>query len=287
MILRDRGLFLVGLLVQCQSVSGLSIIGPRIAVPTKVSYSEVFIGNASSNVDTEGKSVGERIKYGESVLELRHLASREECDWLTNACLQAAEEEEEEANPTRCQTKLDNKPGLIRLPTVAAAERATTTQTPCVAPLPSDIDRVLQTILRRAAEYVDQELPSVTSVLFRTDSITDLLTTNRLQFSSREPAINVYTQGGEFLAHKDGQALTVLLPLSCPEEDFTGGGTAFWHQDARGHRVEGPSLVCKPPGGTAMLFGGCVTHAGISVESGSRVVFVASFSPKSRVIETK
>lgn len=286
MILRDRGLFLVALLVQYKSVSGLSIIGPRTAVPTKVSYSEVFIGNGSSNVDTEGESVGERIKYGESVLELRHLASREECDWLTNACLKASEEEEE-ATPTRSQRKLDTKPGMVRLPTVAAAERAAVTQTPCVAPLPSDIDRVLQTILRRAAEYVDQELPSVTSVLFRTDSIADLLTTNRLKFSSREPAINVYTQGGKFLAHEDGQALTVLLPLSCPEKDFTGGGTAFWHQDARGHRVEGPSLVCKPPAGTAMLFGGCVTHAGVSVESGSRVVFVASFSPTSNDIETE
>ena len=27
-----------------------------------------------------------------------------------------------------------------------------------------------------------------------------------------------------------------------------------------------------------MLFGGCVTHAGVAVEEGTRVVFVASFS---------
>ena len=50
-------------------------------------------------------------------------------------------------------------------------------------------------------------------------------------------------------------------------------------QDSRGHRVELPSIIQKPiDQGTALLFGGCVTHAGVAVESGHRVVFVASFS---------
>ena len=88
---------------------------------------------------------------------------------------------------------------------------------------------------------------------------------NQLKFSSREPAINIYTTGGQFLAHKDAQSLTILLPLSSPT-DFTGGGTAFWTQDSRGHRVEEPSIIQKPKNcGTALLFGGCVTHSGVAV----------------------
>ena len=39
---------------------------------------------------------------------------------------------------------------------------------------------------------------------------------NKLEFSPREPAINVYGRGGEFAPHQDHQALTVLVPLSPP-----------------------------------------------------------------------
>ena len=39
-----------------------------------------------------------------------------------------------------------------------------------------------------------------------------------------------------------------------------------------------PALVLRPPAGTGILFGGDVTHAGVEVSSGTRVVFVASFS---------
>ena len=40
----------------------------------------------------------------------------------------------------------------------------------------------------------------------------------------------------------------------------------------------GYPLVLKPPAGSALLFGGEVTHAGRRVESGTRCMFVASFS---------
>jgi len=42
--------------------------------------------------------------------------------------------------------------------------------------------------------------------------------------------------------------------------------------------TESPSLVLTPPAGTALVFTGCVTHAGQPVEKGERTVFVASFS---------
>jgi len=151
--------------------------------------------------------------------------------------------------------------------------------TPCADPLPRDVDELLGTILLRAMGIIDEGIPSIRTSLFGgEESIRQLAVDNQLKYSSREPAMNVYSPGGEFLAHKDAQALTVLLPLSRPKEDFRGGGTSFWSQDARGHRVEEPSVVLKPRAGSAMLFGGCVTHAGVPVESGTRVVFVASFS---------
>ena len=214
-----------------------------------------------------------------------------------------------------------DKTGFVRLPTIAAAQRAALTKTPCATALPHEVDQALQTLLQRACHYIDQALPSISSTLFDTDSLTTLMqqslqesnnnrnhnhsqeiqashnhednnnhppTTPPLKFSSREPAVNVYTPpGGAFLAHKDAQALTLLVVLSSSSSDdkdagnyvSQGGGTAFWTQEARGHRVEAPSLIVTPKqAGTALLFGGCVTHAGLPVTEGPRVVFVASFS---------
>lgn len=98
-------------------------------------------------------------------------------------------------------------------------------------------------------------------------------------FSGHEPAINVYTAGGEFEPHEDKHALTVLVPLS-PLGSFEGGGTGFWSESAP--RVGGPggepSLVLQPPPGTALMWTGDITHAGIRVTSGTRHVFVASFN---------
>jgi hypothetical protein len=90
-------------------------------------------------------------------------------------------------------------------------------------------------------------------------------------------------RGGEFYAHQDHQALTVLVPLSEPHS-FEGGGTGFWAAapDAASReaadRHAPPTLVLKPPAGDALLFAGSVTHAGMPVRAGERVVLVASFS---------
>jgi len=98
---------------------------------------------------------------------------------------------------------------------------------------------------------------------------------------------------------------------------FTGGGTAFWSVADRGpqffpnvlgskgpltHRGQEtarsavpdaqhgnggaakgeesypPTFIVRPPAGTALVFGGKLTHAGHPVASGERAVFVASFS---------
>ena len=65
----------------------------------------------------------------------------------------------------------------------------------------------------------------------------------------------------------------------------TTPGTGFWAQDSLGHRVEAPAAVLRPPAGTALLFGGHVTHAGMPVTAGERAVFVASFSPRGGMAE--
>ena len=44
-------------------------------------------------------------------------------------------------------------------------------------------------------------------------------------------------------------------------------------------------MVLAPPAGTALLFGGDVTHAGQPVAAGQRAVFVASFSRPYRGID--
>ncbi|KOO36090.1 hypothetical protein Ctob_010989 [Chrysochromulina tobinii] len=98
-------------------------------------------------------------------------------------------------------------------------------------------------------------------------------------FSGHEPAINVYTAGGEFEPHEDKHMLTVLVSLS-PLDAFEGGGTAFWSE--RAERVGGlggePSLMLRPEPGTAILWTGQITHAGLPVISGRRHVFVCSFN---------
>ena len=118
------------------------------------------------------------------------------------------------------------------------------------------------------------------------------------RYSAGEPAINIYTVGGEFAPHTDEEHLTMLMPLS---GGFEGGGTAFWgvtshlrpdvgvdglsmEERMRAHADRTnwlpPRRVLKPPAGTAILFGGDVTHAGLPVLEGTRHLFVMSFSLK-------
>jgi hypothetical protein len=80
------------------------------------------------------------------------------------------------------------------------------------------------------------------------------------------------------------QRLTLLISLS-DDHSFTGGGTAFWSANAtrcalNSSAMDVPAFVLTPPAGTALMWGGNVTHAGQPVHSGRRTVFVASFSPR-------
>ena len=180
---------------------------------------------------------------------------------------------------------------------VAAARRAAWDKITCANPLPEYIDYRVQQILQSVCQAIDANLPSVPERLFDTQQLGPLLVQSAscatnpdedaLVFSAREPAINVYSApGGEFLPHKDGEALTVLLPLSSPGTDFQGGGTAFWAGGASSSSSSsnvGSSITLKPMAGTALLFGGSVTHAGLPVTEGKRVVLVCSLSRRNVV----
>ena len=91
---------------------------------------------------------------------------------------------------------------------------------------------------------------------------------HQLEFSPEEPAVNLYTVGGEFKPHKDHKALTVLVALSDPDS-FCGGGTGLWSKEEAGcgpgdTAEHGsiptlpPTLVVRPSLGSVILFGGDV-----------------------------
>jgi hypothetical protein len=95
-----------------------------------------------------------------------------------------------------------------------------------VAPMsadPTPTSACCDAILGRVLGVIDQQLPSVVETLFNTASATnstlaslsELHADGDLQYSAREPAINVYyAPSGEFLPHQDHHSLTVLIPLS-------------------------------------------------------------------------
>lgn len=153
----------------------------------------------------------------------------------------------------------------------------------------SIVSKVEALLLRRLLALLEERLPLLAESLFgRKQQLAEMA----VQYSPGEPAVNVYLSGGHFAPHTDKQALTLLVPLS-PAGAFEGGGTAFWRD---GHHAQPPhagqtaheqgdergwlphDLVLRPPRGTAIIFGGNVTHAGLAVTSGTRHLFVLSFT---------
>jgi hypothetical protein len=166
-----------------------------------------------------------------------------------------------------------------------------------VSSLETDGLALCEALFVRSLALLDDQLPTLHSLLFGSLPLT-CSTNDELTFSQGEPAINVYTRGGDFRAHTDKQSLTILLVLS-DEDEFEGGGTAFFSDDvvtawktSRDEKcraddrsetpletpLSDPSTVLRPPAGTALCFAGQVMHSGVRVDSGKRVVLVASFS---------
>jgi len=150
------------------------------------------------------------------------------------------------------------------------------------------VDAVLT---RRLLHMMESCMPALAMSLFGQErELTEML----LSYSPGEPAVNVYYPGGGFSPHTDKQAITMLIPLSAGDA-YSGGGTAFWsgshlrpNGDVPNHTVDEHSetdsqempheLVLKPEMGTAILFGGNVTHSGLPISAGVRHLFVVSFT---------
>eukprot|EP00977_Amphora_coffeiformis_P021914 scaffold10056_cov164-Amphora_coffeaeformis.AAC.11 len=256
----------------------------------------IFDGQSSSSAAVDPMKMdpllGIHVAKGTSVVAVSNLLARDEIDYLVESSLEAAATQQ--LNNPCSDDKEDQGQGrlCVRMPTVAAANRH---DIPDVGsedlhdPLPLEVSQfVEERILQRAMAFIDQHLPDVRKTLFGSDcdSLLDLFLGSQLEWSTREPAINVYyPPNGYFGIHKDNKALTILMPLhSSKEGDFTGGGTAFWSQSHPNEHQDAPSLILAPLSGTALLFGGKLPHKGLRIETGVRTVFVASFSrrPKNK-----
>lgn len=82
------------------------------------------------------------------------------------------------------------------------------------------------------------------------------------------------------MAHKDQKQLTILIPLS-QNHNFEVRGLAFGWRTQVDIGWNHPQSFCdQMQGGTAIRNTRHVTHAGMTVPSGKRAVFVASISPR-------
>ena len=160
--------------------------------------------------------------------------------------------------------------------------------------LPGDIHALALVAIARALWSLEVLRPDVAQALFgQSSDLGDM----SFKFSGHEPMINVYDVGGQFEPHEDGHHLTILVPLSSPCSQagggtFEGGGTGFWSEGVKRAQkqkwAEGqtadelpdgdPTVVLRPPAGTAMLWRGHLLHAALPVSAGRRHAFVCSFN---------
>ena len=263
---------------------------PLLAVPNSVN--EVWLNFREIEGEIEGKvprALGETVAAGEVVLCLPHVVEEEEVQWLLRAGLEACGE----APPSTGRRRF------------------------CVSDpeafLSTEVMLRCEEVLLRVLDRLDDECPSIYSTLFAPGegwaarqplnargvqpksadgppahlaetcpTLRDLYLAGELEWSEGEPAINVYGAGGQFGCHKDHLALTVLMPLTAPGTDFAGGGTGFWagNRETSEDPQSNPTAVLAPALGTALVFGGDVTHAGMPVQAGLRAVVVASVSTR-------
>ena len=256
---------------------------------------EVFIDGHESGT---ASSADEALAGSSSILLVDGVASLEECEALCEAASAAATRTAaaREGGPTHDADGMRLDGRRIRGPINEL--------------LTADSQGLCDSLLCRALARVDAMMPSLRPRLFGNNiclPLTTLLHNANLVFSPGEPAVNIYSTGGGFDPHTDKQSLTILVALSAPRDEsqpsshgeFEGGGTAFWSRhagvahatdeetrEARAssvveptHRGK-PTLVVRPPPGTAVVFGGQLMHAAEPVSSGVRCMLVASFSAK-------
>ena len=76
----------------------------------------------------------------------------------------------------------------------------------------------------------------------------------------------------------------LILSMQLSRRARIAGGTGFWGPEQEAPRYgepsTAPSVVMRPAPGSALLYGGSITHAGMPVMMGCRVIFLASFSSR-------
>lgn len=241
-------------------------------------WTEVFLA-AEHAACTQ--SADDSVAAGFSVVILHDLLSKDECEMLRSGASSFA----------HTLRKKEYKDG--------ATSAANPVRMPIKTMLCADSQALCDTALLRGVARLRDQLPLLLPTLFGGESgigcpppspiSSSIARDERLIFVSGEPACNVYFAGGHFRPHEDQQALTVLVALS-DRTEFTGGGTAFWSEADRPPPIGPgvytraaagpPTMVLTLPAGSALIFGGNVTHAGQTVLDGERTVFVASFSTR-------
>ena len=258
-------------------------------------WSETFLNHEQAGAC----SLAESVANGHSIIQIDLLATSVEARALKVDALAAADKRQNDDSDHGLQ--IEQRIVALRAAYLKAdqpwrtrsafSDRGSTTDRLPLYALPASGAALCDELLLRALSVMDGQIDGqLTRDLFG-DCLADDTSCRynpRLKFSKGEPAINVYSTGGAFKPHEDSQALTILMPLS-EASDFEGGGTAFWSVSDAGPggsisvnegTVQEPTLVLRPPAGTAIIFGGDVTHAGKACTGGRRCIFVASFSPK-------
>lgn len=187
----QRAARLMMLSVALRGVFALLVAPPATRRPA-LDCHEVWLQPA-----TAAYSTGQAIEQSEVLLVVPGLATGAECSTLSEAA-------------RRCAEALGGAPGADlgaqptgRIPSIAAAARATRAGVECVAPLPAEADSIADSLLARVFALLDAQYPSIVSTLFGPDveSMLSLYEARALNYHSREPAVNVYDSGGEFLPH--------------------------------------------------------------------------------------
>jgi len=254
-------------------------------------WTERFVNAASASCGPSEDALAS----SHSIMEISSVASFEECAALHDHATAVASRERvarQKSGPAYGTDgmRYDGRTGRIRGPVKELLDEQS--------------QELCDTILMRVVAELERQMPALVPRLFGAGVLLrSILHNAQLAFSPGEPAINVYTAGGNFDAHTDKQSLTILVPLSRPcgasgtrggiacdapseadPADFDGGGTAFWNRpvgsDCTMADLGDPELVVRPTPGTAIVFGGQMTHAGLGVLTGQRCVLVASFSAK-------
>lgn len=179
------------------------------------SYREICI---SAPLACSLPSVIDAVAAGHSVLLLPQVATALECEALVCSATEAARTWSGEA---AAGTQVADDGARLRF---QADTLDVATATTC------------RELLRRVLHTVDRDLAQLVVRLFgdAAGTLLDVHSADRFVYGGGEPALNVYRAGGQFAPHKDMQTLTVLLPLSVPDDDFGGGGTEFWSTLTRG-----------------------------------------------------